>query len=89
MSHFSGEKVTFGLLWKIPWGGPQKSLFSHFRVTLNFSGIWGFWEVRIFLTLIGEKQDDKEMCFEPSFQNFFSPPPQGYKREVGAMDSLT
>ena len=44
---FRVKKLLLGLLW----GRPQKSLFSHFRVTLNFSGFRGFWEVRIFLTV--------------------------------------
>ena len=50
LSHLSGQKVTFGVTFRLLWGRPQKSLFSHFRVTLNFSGFRGFWEVRKFST---------------------------------------
>ena len=50
---FSGQKVTFGVTFRVTLGETPKSLFSHFRVTLNFSGFRGFWEVRIFLTLGG------------------------------------
>ena len=47
---FQVEKLLLGLLCGLLWGRPQKSLFSHFRATLNFSGFRGFWEVGIFLT---------------------------------------
>ena len=47
-----GEKVTFRVTFRVALGGrPEKSLFSHFRVTLNVSGSRGFWEVSIFSTL--------------------------------------
>ena len=47
----SDSKVALGLLSGLLWGRPQKPLFSHFRVTLNFSRFRGFWEVMIFLSL--------------------------------------
>ena len=39
---FRVEKWLLGLLLRLLWGRPQKSLFSHFRVTLNFQGLGTF-----------------------------------------------
>ena len=50
---FSGQKVTFGVTFRVTLGETPKVTFSHFRVTLNFSGFRGFWEVGIFLTRKG------------------------------------
>ena len=49
---FSGQIVTFGVTFRVTLGEtPKVIFFCHFRVTWNFSGFRGFWEVRIFLNL--------------------------------------
>ena len=46
------KKWLLGLLLGLLWGIPQKSLFSHSRVTSNFSGFGGVLGVSIFLTRV-------------------------------------
>ena len=70
LSRFSVKK----LLSKLLLGETRKSLFSHFRVTLNYSGFRGFWEVSIFLN----RPPSREFvlsCFLESILSRFLPWP--------------